>query len=391
MTDQQGLQQPTTGQADWDQSLNGNFTIAERGYHVKAVAGIAVDTGDVLWINSGGFAFRYHPSSLTTRPHVFAYKAVASGEEDFFLAKGAVRSLSVFSSMVPGQPAYVSTDTPGVVVNSDGANRVVGFGIAEDGLFFNPSGALRFVELFDAPNTAYNVNTGKVVAVNTTGTGLYFQTPGGGGGGTGSGTLYGRQPFADVSAWTQINTGSMVFATIADSALLLAVTSTDTTERLMQLVVAPTSRDQGIFGCAIQPLARLANFNHYGISLRNSNNGRSVVLGVTQLAATAHGLLEFNRWTSNSQFLGQVSSRQIAGVNTDLYLRFIWTNTTIAGELSVFKANTSAFWHRVWTEVISTHIASIDQVGVHLHSTSNGSAQFVMGIFHDHFATTSVG
>lgn len=139
MTDQQNFNKPSQGQADWDADLNANFTIAERGQHVKATAGEAINTGDALWVNSGNFAFKFDPNSETIYPHLLAYKSVASGEEDTFLHMGQVRSLAVWSECVPGEPVFVSPATPGALVGSySAASRPVGFGLFEDGVRFNP-------------------------------------------------------------------------------------------------------------------------------------------------------------------------------------------------------------------------------------------------------------
>lgn len=136
-TENNGFNQPTAGQADWDASLNGNFTINDRGFNVIGQAGAAVNTGHVLWQNSGGFFFHYNPNSLAIAPTHFAFTAAASGDSMTALAWGAVRSLAICSPAVPGKPLYVSVLTPGVVVGS-GVPPSIGFGYAGYGVLFNP-------------------------------------------------------------------------------------------------------------------------------------------------------------------------------------------------------------------------------------------------------------
>lgn len=137
-TEAQGLAKPTNGQADWDTDLNANFDIIDRGIRGKVVAGTTINTGQVLWVNSGRFAFPFNPASEDVFPQAFAYKAINSGEEDYALLSGAVRSLSVLSACVPGVPMYANFS--GAVVGSyAAASRPVGFGMFEDGLFFDPA------------------------------------------------------------------------------------------------------------------------------------------------------------------------------------------------------------------------------------------------------------
>lgn len=136
----QGFTTPTAGQADWDSSLNGDFSILERGYHVTEQAGMAINTGDVLWLNSGGFFFKFDPNSADIWPHAMAYTAAASGDSFRALGWGIVRSLDVHSAAVPGQPLFVSAATPGAVVGSySGANRPIGIGLSGSGVMFRPT------------------------------------------------------------------------------------------------------------------------------------------------------------------------------------------------------------------------------------------------------------
>jgi hypothetical protein len=128
-----------TGQANWDSDLNVNANIAERGYHVTEHAGVGINTGQVLWLNSGGFFFPLDPNSSSAIPHALAFTAAASGDSMQALAWGIVRSLAINSPAVPGQALYVSALTPGVIVGSySGADRPIGFGLPGYSVMFRP-------------------------------------------------------------------------------------------------------------------------------------------------------------------------------------------------------------------------------------------------------------
>lgn len=137
-----GFVTPSTGQADWDASLTADLGVIERGYHITERAGVAINTGEVLWINSGGFAFQYNPNSESIVPHAMAFTAAASGDSLKMLAWGVVRSLAINSAGIPGQQLYGSAATPGLICGSyGGANRPIGFGLVGYGVAFRP-GAL---------------------------------------------------------------------------------------------------------------------------------------------------------------------------------------------------------------------------------------------------------
>lgn len=161
-TDNQNFSKPSAGSSDWDTGLNPNFDTIERGYHIRASAGIDIKTGHVVWINSGGFAFPFNPNSESlTFPHAFSYRSVASGEQAMFLRRGIVNSLDILSPCVPGRSAFVSASTPGVVVGSySGAWPPIGFG-AGPGLLFDPAGAHAFPEKLTLTTTVV-VGTGTV-------------------------------------------------------------------------------------------------------------------------------------------------------------------------------------------------------------------------------------
>jgi len=149
-TDQQNFDQPTAGQADWDASLNGNFSIIEFGYRARGQAGEAVNTGDILTVGSDGFALRYDPNSADIYPHLMTISALSSGDEAHFVAFGSVRSLGIFTPCIPGHPVYVSPTTPGMIVSSySGSNRNVGRAHYEDGFVFDPNGVAQFPEVVE--------------------------------------------------------------------------------------------------------------------------------------------------------------------------------------------------------------------------------------------------
>lgn len=134
----------TSGASDWDTDLNSNFALLERGFHITARAGAAVNTGDVLWMNSGEFFFPFNPNSYDIFPHAMAPRAASSGDTLQAVAWGIVRSLAIHSPAVPGQPFFVSAQTPGVVVGSyDGADRICGFGVGAPGVLFQPTRGIR--------------------------------------------------------------------------------------------------------------------------------------------------------------------------------------------------------------------------------------------------------
>lgn len=150
-TDQNNFDLPTAGQADWDTSLNGNFSIVEFGYRARGQAGEDVNTGDILTVGSDGFALKYDPNSADIFPHLMTISALSSGDEANFVAFGSVRSLGVFTPCIPGHPVYVSVLTPGMVVSSySGANRNIGRAHYEDGFVFDTNGVSQFPELLES-------------------------------------------------------------------------------------------------------------------------------------------------------------------------------------------------------------------------------------------------
>lgn len=141
-TPNQNMENQPSGQADWDSGLNGNFTILDRGYHAPLTAAEAIDTGDILWAASGGLVWKYDPTSLDLKqPAAMAYKAVSSGETDYFLLRGIVNSVDVWSGNIDaGEPVYISPTTPGFAVSSySAAAYPAGFAVNGLGIYFDPS------------------------------------------------------------------------------------------------------------------------------------------------------------------------------------------------------------------------------------------------------------
>jgi len=171
-TTDQNFNLPSQGQSDWDSDLNANFTVIGRGYHKLITAGSDINTGTVLTVTSDGYAHHYDPNSLSNIPFAFAYKAISSGEQDTALLHGIVRSLDVLTPAVPGLPVFGSAAGNGYIASSySGADRPVGIGIEEDGLYFDPGRHL-FPEVI--------VQSAQVAAV--TGSTHYFSLDGGRGG-----------------------------------------------------------------------------------------------------------------------------------------------------------------------------------------------------------------
>ena len=169
---------PSQGQADWDASLTADLGILERGFHWTEMAGVAINTGNVVWLNSGGFAFPFDPNSKDIFPHGLAFTAAASGDAFTALAWGIVRSLDINSPSVPGQPLYVSALTPGLIVASyaNAADRQVGVGLKGNGVLFNPS-KVRQPTDYLLTNTfiaGAAVNTGHVVWLNAANQAVHF-------------------------------------------------------------------------------------------------------------------------------------------------------------------------------------------------------------------------
>jgi hypothetical protein len=140
-TSNNNLENQVEGQADWDTGLNANFTVIDRGFHGRFTAGIGISSGAILWAASGGIVLPYNSRSLAlAEPVAMSYKAVNSGEADYFLLRGIVTSIGVWSgNIVAGRPVFVSPSTAGFAVSSySAAAYAAGIAISGTGIYFAP-------------------------------------------------------------------------------------------------------------------------------------------------------------------------------------------------------------------------------------------------------------
>jgi len=141
-TDNQNLESPTQGAADWDTALRSNFTILDRGFHATLQAATDIGTGEVVALDTNGNATLYDAASMDAiRPAGIAHKSVSSGEEGTFVMMGIVGSLDTLSGFITlGQPAFVDPASPGFLVSSTaGVRWNCGFALTADTVFFNPA------------------------------------------------------------------------------------------------------------------------------------------------------------------------------------------------------------------------------------------------------------
>ncbi len=137
-TQDQQLELLSSGQADWDTSLNANFAILERGQHIYMTAGSAVNTGQVCSVLSGALVWPTNARSESNIPRLISYRAVSSGEAAQFQLRGSVRSMSIWSGNLRiGEPVFVSAQSAGMVVSSfAGHGHAVGWALAADAIAF---------------------------------------------------------------------------------------------------------------------------------------------------------------------------------------------------------------------------------------------------------------
>ena len=139
-TDDNNLEIPTTGAADWDGPLSSNFTALGRGFEFKATAGFPVNTGDAICL-LGNFVRPYDASSLDApRPIAVSRTSVGSGEASQFMVQGVVRSLELWSGHVTrGEPVFVDPASPGFLVNCySAARRAVGWAVDVNAVLVKP-------------------------------------------------------------------------------------------------------------------------------------------------------------------------------------------------------------------------------------------------------------
>lgn len=144
-SDDNNLEIPTSGVADWDSPLNGNFTSLAQGFRFKAVAGVAVNTGDAVCLLTDGFVRPYDASSVDApRPRGVSETALNSGEESQFFTTGVLRSLSVWSgNIVIGERVFVDPASVGMLVASYSAARFsLGVALADNAILFKENSFL---------------------------------------------------------------------------------------------------------------------------------------------------------------------------------------------------------------------------------------------------------
>ena len=142
-SDDNNLEIPTSGVADWDSPLNGNFNALARGFQFKAVAGRAVNTGDAICVMTDGFVRPYDASSLSApRPRGISETALNSGDESQFFSYGVVRSMAMWSGHISiGENVFVDPGSPGFLVDSYSAARFsLGVSLANNAILFRPDG-----------------------------------------------------------------------------------------------------------------------------------------------------------------------------------------------------------------------------------------------------------
>jgi hypothetical protein len=161
-TNDQQLELLTSGQADWDTSINANMLILERGQHIVMSAGSAINSGQVLTVTSGAWALPLDARSIPNVPQLISYRSVSSGDTAQFLALGTVRSMSVWSgNIAPGELVYVSASSPGFCVKSfSGHGFPIGLALANDAVLFNPGAFPVFPELVTEVRTVGPITVG---------------------------------------------------------------------------------------------------------------------------------------------------------------------------------------------------------------------------------------
>lgn len=159
-TDENNLEIPTSGVADWDSPLNGNFNILARGFEFKGVAGSAINTGDAITLVGSAYVVPHnaHSMDLATRPLGIARTSIGSGDAGQFAISGVVRSLTVFSgNLTPGQFCYVNPSSLGMITTSIAAAQwPVGVALDQNAIMIQ-QGLSRF------PENISDINCGEML------------------------------------------------------------------------------------------------------------------------------------------------------------------------------------------------------------------------------------
>lgn len=116
-----------------------------------------------------------------------------------------------------------------------------------------------------------------------------------------------------------------------------------------------------------------ANVNYYlaGLTVWNNSSGKGYFLALFQNASSfASGMWVVNSNTSLGSNLNEVSSSTAAWLPGVQYMRFVNDGTNITGYMSVDGRN----WRSLgWTALLSTHISSIDRVGITMDNEAPAS------------------
>lgn len=144
-SDDNDLEIPTSGVADWDSPLNGNFNALARGFQFKGIAGEQVNTGNAVCV-LGAFVHPYDASSREgPSPVGVSRTAMTSGSAGQFQIDGTIRSMDIWSGhFTVGERVYVDPASVGFLTNSYSAAKYpVGWALAEDAVLIRPEGPVR--------------------------------------------------------------------------------------------------------------------------------------------------------------------------------------------------------------------------------------------------------
>lgn len=145
-TDDNNLEIPTSGVADWDSPLSSNFTAMARGFSIKAVAGAAVNTGDAVSMVGSAYVVPHNSNSmdLATRPVGIARTSLGSGDAGQIDIMGIVRSLTVFSgNITPGQSCFINPSSVGMLTTSIAAAQwPIGIAVDQNAVLLRPGDSI---------------------------------------------------------------------------------------------------------------------------------------------------------------------------------------------------------------------------------------------------------
>lgn len=129
------------GAADWDNGLNANFQILERGFSFRAFAGTDIATYAVCVLNNSAWMSPYDARSLALGQMMAVPRiSVSSGAEGLFFHSGVIRSMSIGSLMI-GDPVFPISDgsSLGLMVHSyAGCREAVGYAVARNAVVIKP-------------------------------------------------------------------------------------------------------------------------------------------------------------------------------------------------------------------------------------------------------------